>query len=74
MQSFIIGLALVKGRLTPEEAFIAARVEEDHNISEYGLVKGLYGHDVEIWALHKLLASVRTYLDLLNAPTQVIDA
>ena len=44
-KSFFIGLAVVEGALTAEEAIDASRVEEEFQIEQWGLVEG--GHDMD---------------------------
>eukprot|EP00887_Chlorella_sp_A99_P006386 scaffold3.g6386.t1 len=45
-KSVLIGLAALRGWLGVEAALEAARLEEDHQIGEWGLVEG--GHDIDI--------------------------
>lgn len=44
-KSFFVGLAVVEGVLTAEEAIEASRVEEEFQIEQWGLVEG--GHDMD---------------------------
>ena len=44
-KSLLIGLKTLRGELTVEEAIAAARVEEEAQIEEWGLVEG--GHDLD---------------------------
>jgi ATP synthase F1 complex assembly factor 2 len=44
-KSFLLGWALMTSNLTPKEAMAAARVEEEFQISNWGLVEG--GHDYD---------------------------
>lgn len=44
-KSYIVGLALIHGRLTAQQVFSAARVEEEFQIEQWGEVAG--GHDLD---------------------------
>ncbi|KAF8343949.1 ATP12-domain-containing protein [Cantharellus anzutake] len=54
-KSFMIGLALVKGRITAEEAALAARVEVQSQINRWGEVEDT--HDVDYRDIRRQLSS-----------------
>jgi len=55
-KSFIIALALVKGRITAEEAGLASRVEVQSQINRWGEVEDT--HDVDYRDIRHQLATV----------------
>ena len=65
-KSVLIGLATVKGRLGVDGALAAARVEEDHQVAEWGLVEG--GHDIDIADLRVRVAAPALFVRLLHDP------
>jgi ATP synthase mitochondrial F1 complex assembly factor 2 len=65
-KSVIMGLALLKRRLTLDQALAVARLEEDYQIAEWGLVEG--GHDVDIADLRVRLAAPHIFVRLLDDP------
>ena len=44
-KSLLTGMALIRGAIDVEQAEMSARVEEDFQIDEWGLVEG--GHDID---------------------------
>ena len=60
----IIGMATASGRLGVEEALQAARLEEDQQIAEWGLVEG--GHDIDIADIRVRVASPSLFVRLLD--------
>jgi ATP synthase F1 complex assembly factor 2 len=65
-KSFAIALALITGRISTEEAYEAARLEENYQIKQYGLVEGIYGHSVDIDFIKLQLAVAKSFANLLN--------
>jgi ATP synthase F1 complex assembly factor 2 len=63
-KSLLIGLALVRGAITVEEATRAARAEEDFQTEEWGLVEG--GHDVDAADVSVRLRAPRAMMSLLR--------
>ena len=59
-KSLTIGLALVHGRLGIDEAVAAARLEEEYQIDQWGMVEG--GHDVDRAHINVQLAAGRVLL------------
>lgn len=45
-KSFVIPLAFLHGRISSKQVYIAGRLEEDHNVLEWGEVEG--GHDLDL--------------------------
>lgn len=62
-KSVLIGLAALRGWLGVEAALEAARLEEDHQIGEWGLVEG--GHDIDIADLRVRVAAPSLFVRLL---------
>jgi ATP synthase F1 complex assembly factor 2 len=60
----LTGLALIRGVIDVEQARAAARVEEDFQIEEWGLVEG--GHDVDLADIRIRLSSPRVMINLLR--------
>ncbi|KAK9840420.1 hypothetical protein WJX74_009658 [Apatococcus lobatus] len=54
-RSVILGFALLKGQLRVKDAIAAARLEEDVQIQEWGLVEG--GHDIDIADINVRMAA-----------------
>ena len=63
-KSLVVALAMSQRVITPQEAIEAARVEEEHQIEEWGLVEG--GHDVDRQNLAVQVAAASTMLWLVN--------
>ena len=59
-KSLTIGLALVHGRLSIDDAISAARLEEEYQISQWGMVEG--GHDVDRAHINVQVAGGRVLL------------
>lgn len=64
VKSLLIGFAAARGELTVEQAVAAARVEEDLQMAEFGLVEG--GHDLDIVDLRTRVAGAALFLRLLD--------
>jgi len=65
-KSLSIALALIHGRLTVDQAYEAARVEENYQIKMNGRIDGLYGHAVDIEFVKLQLATAKTFANLLK--------
>ena len=63
-KSVCVALAAVRGVLGVKEVLRAARLEEDHQIEEWGLVEG--GHDIDIADLKVRVAAPAVFLNLLR--------
>eukprot|EP00898_Chlorokybus_atmophyticus_P008007 jgi/Chlat1/8207/Chrsp76S07642 len=63
-RSVVIALAVVKGRLSMDEALQVIRCEEDYQTKEWGFVEG--GHDVDIADLRVRIVAPCVYLQLLR--------
>ena len=63
-KSVLLALATVDGVLGVEEAFNAARLEEDYNIQRWGLVEG--GHDIDIADIKVRVAAPVVFLSALR--------
>lgn len=63
-KSLLTGLALIRGVIDVDQAMAAARVEEDLQIEEWGLVEG--GHDVDLADIRVRLSSPRVMINLLR--------
>lgn len=63
-KSLVMGLAVVLGRMTPKEAEVASRLEEEFQMEQWGLVEG--GHDLDIAANKVSLNSAAVFLHLLD--------
>lgn len=65
-KSVLLGIALAEGRITPQDAVIALRLEEDMQMQHWGLVEG--GHDIDIADTNVRVASPVLFLRLLQLP------
>lgn len=65
-KSFVVGWAVVKRRVSLDEAFACARLEENWQISQHGKVDGIYGHTTDIEYARTRIAASRTLLNLLE--------
>lgn len=63
-KSVCIALATVRGRLTVAEALAAARLEEEHQIGQWGLVEG--GHDIDQSDIKVRVAAPSVFVRLLR--------
>lgn len=63
-KSLLIGMALIRGAVDVEQAMKAARVEEDFQIDEWGLVEG--GHDIDAADIKVRLTAPRVMMNLLK--------
>ena len=61
-KSLVIPLAVLDRTITPMEAFDAARVEEDHQITNWGLVEGAHDVDRESLLVQVTAASLLLHL------------
>jgi len=66
-KSLLIGLALNRNIIDPEEALECARVEEDYQIERHGFVEG--GHDIDISDLRVRLTAPHALNLILKAKT-----
>lgn len=62
-RSYIIGLAVERGRITAQQAYEASRLHEDYQIANWGKVEG--GHDIDQAYVSMKMSAVGTYLELL---------
>lgn len=65
-KSVLMGIALAEGRITPQEAVAALRLEEDMQMQHWGLVEG--GHDIDIADTNVRVAAPVVFLQLLQLP------
>lgn len=63
-KSVCMAIAGTKGVLSLEQILEASRIEENHQIEEWGLVEG--GHDIDIAETHVRVAAPLVFLDLLG--------
>ena len=63
-KSLVVALAVGRGRLGAEEACVAARVAEQHQIDEWGLVEA--GHDLDAADLRVRMGAASAFLRLLG--------
>jgi len=63
-KSVCIALAAIRERLGLHETLEAARVEEEHQIEEWGLVEG--GHDLDLADIKIRVAAPKVFLHLLR--------
>ena len=54
----------LQGKVTVAQALAAARLEEDHQIDEWGLVEG--GHDIDIADARARVAAPAVFMQLLS--------
>lgn len=71
-KSLVISLALARGHIGAEEACIASRVAEQHQIDEWGEVE--MGHDLDAADCAVRLSSSSTFLKLLGRPWRQVEA
>ena len=63
-KSLLTGMALIRGAIDVKQAEMSARVEEDFQIDEWGLVEG--GHDIDKADIAVRLAAPRALMSLLR--------
>lgn len=63
-KSLLTGMALIRGVIDVDQAMAAARVEEDMQIEEWGLVEG--GHDIDLADIRVRLLGPRVMINLLR--------
>lgn len=59
-----IAIAGVEGKLSLDQVIEASRIEESHQIEEWGLVEG--GHDIDIAELNVRISAPLVFLDMLE--------
>jgi ATP synthase F1 complex assembly factor 2 len=62
-RSLIVALAIARGRLGIEEAIEIIRLEEDHQVEDWGYVEG--GHDIDEADIRVKISSCSVFLRLL---------
>ena len=72
-KSLVIALATLGGRLTMEQAWDAARVEESYQIRQSGRVDGIYGHGIDEEFVRMEIAAAKTFVNLLGSTEQAAD-
>ena len=65
-KSFLISWALITDRLSINQAFEAARLEENFQMRQYGQVEGIYGHGIEMEFTRMTLAAAKTWVNLVT--------
>jgi hypothetical protein len=63
-KSVLLGLATAAGRLSVQESLAAARLEEDMQIEEWGMVEG--GHDIDVADARVRIAAPSLFVRLLD--------
>ena len=69
-KSLLLSMYFVLGDLSIDDAYNAARVEEDFQMREWGQVRGPYGHDIDIAFMKMKLAATRCYMNFLEFPEE----
>ena len=67
-KSLVIALALARGRLDAQEACVAARVAEQHQIDEWGMVEA--GHDLDAADVAVRIGASAAFLRTLGYPLE----
>ncbi len=67
-KSVVLATALMRGRVTAQEALDASRLEEDYQIEDWGMVEA--GHDLDIADLGTRVAAPAVMVRLLAAGRQ----
>lgn len=65
-KSFVISWALLAGRISINQAFEAARLEENFQMRQYGQVEGVYGHGIDMEFTRLTLAAAKTWVNLVT--------
>ena len=63
-KSVCIAIAGVEGQISLQQVIEASRIEESHQIEEWGLVEG--GHDIDIAELNVRISAPLVFLDMLE--------
>eukprot|EP00270_Netrium_digitus_P003915 TRINITY_DN14767_c1_g2_i1.p1 TRINITY_DN14767_c1_g2~~TRINITY_DN14767_c1_g2_i1.p1 ORF type:complete len:460 (-),score=94.81 TRINITY_DN14767_c1_g2_i1:372-1751(-) len=63
-RSLVIALAVAHGQLSIDDALMVIRLDEDHQVEEWGYVEG--GHDIDEADLHVRVASASLFMRLLQ--------
>ena len=69
-KSLVVALCVLDGRLSVEQAYEAARVEENYQMRLYGTVSGVYGHTIDIEWTRMVMAAARTLVNLARPPKE----
>lgn len=67
-KSLVLALAVCRGRIGAAEACLAARVGEDHQIEEWGMVEA--GHDLDEADLRVRVSAASAFLQLLRLTSE----
>lgn len=65
-KSLVIAAALMHGRLSVADAVAAARLEEDFQLEDWGMVEA--GHDLDIADTRTRIGAPAVFAQLLNHP------
>lgn len=65
-KSLVVAAAVHHGQLTAAEAIKAARLEEDYQLEDWGMVEA--GHDLDIADTHTRIGAPAVFLSLLQTP------
>lgn len=65
-KSLVLALAVLRGRMGAEEASVAARLAEQHQVEEWGEVEA--GHDLDRADLQVRVSAASAFLHLLPPP------
>lgn len=65
-KSLVIAVALLHGRLSVAEAVKAARLEEDFQLEDWGMVEA--GHDLDIADTQTRIGAPAVFVNLLGMP------
>jgi ATP synthase F1 complex assembly factor 2 len=65
-KSLVIAAALLHGRLTAAEGVKAARLEEDFQLEDWGMVEA--GHDLDIADTNTRIGGPTIFVKLLSVP------
>jgi len=63
-KSVCIALAAIRGHLGTKDVLKVARIEEDYQIEQWGLVEG--GHDIDIADFHVRVAAPLVFMRLIK--------
>lgn len=65
-KSFVIGWMMYTRQLSIDQAYKAARLDEDYQIGQYGMIDGAFGHAVEMTYVKMRIAATQSILNTAN--------
>jgi chaperone required for assembly of F1-ATPase len=65
-RSVIVSLALLHRRISPHEAYVCARLDEDWQMRTWGRVDGAFGHGIDVAYTRLKIYAARVFTTMLD--------